>query len=82
MDIGDAGSDNGEHKPRAIPTNLPTSLDDRRHAPVEDYVRETEMYDGWQGRCPGPPSSRRPVAGDAATRNFPGLLPLQVNPSS
>lgn len=42
-------SNNGEPKPRAMPADLPTSLDDRRHAPMEDYIPETEMYDGWQG---------------------------------
>ncbi|OAQ73119.1 DIL and ankyrin domain-containing protein [Pochonia chlamydosporia 170] len=43
-------TNNGDPKPRAVPDDLPTSLDDRRHAPVEDYIRETEMYDGWQGQ--------------------------------
>ena len=37
-----------EKKPRALPSDLPTSLDDRRHVPVE-LVQETEYYDGWQG---------------------------------
>ncbi|OAA80353.1 DIL and ankyrin domain containing protein [Akanthomyces lecanii RCEF 1005] len=42
--------DDGEHyPPRPMPTNLPTSLNDRRHAPVEYIVPETEIYDGWQG---------------------------------
>ncbi|KAK2597957.1 hypothetical protein QQS21_005873 [Conoideocrella luteorostrata] len=49
MDPGDLSND-GEFKPRTIPADLPTSLDDRRHAPTEDYVAETEMYDGWQGQ--------------------------------
>lgn len=48
MDIGDSNSDSGEQRPRAVPADLPTSLDDRRNVPV-DYVPETEMYDGWQG---------------------------------
>lgn len=42
-------SNSGDPKPRVIPADLPRSLNDRRHAPVEDYVPETEMYDGWQG---------------------------------
>ncbi|KAL6860393.1 hypothetical protein ACO1O0_004421 [Amphichorda felina] len=49
MDLGGPDSDSGDHKPRPLPSDLPQSLDDRTHAPVEDYVRETEMYDGWQG---------------------------------
>lgn len=35
-------------KPRALPDDLPTSLDDRRHAPI--IAEETEMYDAWQGQ--------------------------------
>ncbi|KAL7798153.1 hypothetical protein V8C37DRAFT_407815 [Trichoderma ceciliae] len=51
MDPGDSGSDNGgDNKPRAIPADLPTSLDDRRHASGEFTMPETEMYDGWQGQ--------------------------------
>ena len=37
-------------KPRALPPDLPKSLDDRR-AP-QSYGGETEMYDGWQGKDP------------------------------
>src|SRR5688572_20967482 len=48
MDIGDLSSDHGESKPRELPSDLPKSLNDRRHVPV-DLVPETEMYDGWQG---------------------------------
>lgn len=49
MDLGDTGSEHGnEPKPRALPSDLPKSLDDRRHVPI-DLVPETEMYDGWQG---------------------------------
>lgn len=49
MDPGDSGSDNGGEKRRTIPADLPTSLDDRRHAAGEFTMPETEMYDGWQG---------------------------------
>ncbi|KAG6019680.1 hypothetical protein E4U41_003138 [Claviceps citrina] len=42
-------SNNGDYRQR-ITADLPTSLDDRRHAPMENYVAETEMYDGWQGQ--------------------------------
>ncbi|KAH6891214.1 hypothetical protein B0T10DRAFT_528498 [Thelonectria olida] len=49
MDLGDAVDAEGDQKPRVLPHDLPTSLDDRRHAPV-DLVPETEMYDGWQGQ--------------------------------
>ncbi|KAL6864217.1 hypothetical protein J3F83DRAFT_762040 [Trichoderma novae-zelandiae] len=47
MDLGDSGGDTGR---RTIPGDLPTSLDDRRHAAGEFTVPETEMYDGWQGQ--------------------------------
>ena len=43
-------SENGEEevfRPRELPSDLPTSLNDRR--PVRSYAGETEMYDGWQG---------------------------------
>lgn len=51
MDFGDPGSDpGGEQKPRTLPLDLPKSLDDRRHTAAENYVPETELYDGWQGK--------------------------------
>lgn len=34
-------------RPRALPSDLPKSLDDRQ--PVRHYGAETEMYDAWQG---------------------------------
>lgn len=34
-------------KPRALPDDLPRSLDDRRNVPM--IGEETEMYDAWQG---------------------------------
>lgn len=40
-----------ENKKKALPDDLPKSLDDRRHVPTE-LVPETEMYDGWQGMYP------------------------------
>ncbi|OKL63165.1 hypothetical protein UA08_01167 [Talaromyces atroroseus] len=40
--------EDGLEKPRILPPDLPTSLDDRRRAP--EYAGETEMYDGWQGQ--------------------------------
>jgi hypothetical protein len=57
MDIGDSSSDHGEStRPRDLPSDLPKSLNDRRHVPV-DLVPETEMYDGWQGALqPGDPA--------------------------
>lgn len=55
MDYGDinSGGFGGDEsppreQPRALPADLPKSLDDRRRMPT-DYVQETEMYDGWQG---------------------------------
>ena len=35
------------NRPRQLPPDLPTSLDDRRKAPV--FGGETEIYDAWQG---------------------------------
>ena len=54
-DEGGFGSDGGAYEPqqqkkKELPPDLPRSLDDRRHAPAEHLVTETEMYDGWQGR--------------------------------
>jgi hypothetical protein len=59
MDIGDL--DNGgdisggfdeqssvQKRPRALPDDLPKSLDDRRNVPSH-FTQETEMYDAWQG---------------------------------
>ncbi|KAM0191365.1 hypothetical protein ACHAPA_002126 [Fusarium lateritium] len=54
MDLGDSLSPDGfgqpDDKPRPLPADLPTSLDDRRHVPNEHLITETEMYDGWQGQ--------------------------------
>lgn len=56
MDLGDSTAGSGDDRPpRAIPADLPTSLDDRRHRPAEGLVPETEMYDGWQGPSAAPP---------------------------
>ncbi|MCJ1310678.1 hypothetical protein MMC25_004344 [Agyrium rufum] len=56
MDIGDPhrSEDDGGFsedelpRKRELPSDLPTSLNDRR--PVRSYAGETEMYDGWQGQ--------------------------------
>lgn len=40
-------SDGDIARPRALPDDLPKSLDDRRTVPI--YGEETEMYDAWQG---------------------------------
>lgn len=37
-------------RPRQLPADLPTSLDDRRAVPM--LGEETEMYDAWQGEWP------------------------------
>lgn len=42
---GDEAGDT--QKPRALPLDLPKSLDDRRRP--TGFVPETELYDGWQG---------------------------------
>jgi hypothetical protein len=56
MDLGGSEdlSDHGDQqeqqqKPRELPDDLPKSLNDRKQVHT-DYVPETEMYDGWQGR--------------------------------
>ena len=53
MDLGTTSGFGGfsekEKKPRELPDDLPKSLDDRKRVP--DLVQETELYDGWQGRC-------------------------------
>ncbi|KAK7724035.1 hypothetical protein SLS64_000369 [Diaporthe eres] len=43
----DVGGGGGE-RPKVLPADLPTSLDDRRMP--REPVPETEMYDGWQGQ--------------------------------
>ncbi|KAI0161412.1 hypothetical protein GGR57DRAFT_490118 [Xylariaceae sp. FL1272] len=48
-DGGGFGDDDQPKKPRALPADLPKSLDDRRVVQAE-FVPETEMYDGWQGQ--------------------------------
>ena len=55
MDIGDQndaesngfGEEQTQPRPRALPDDLPKSLDDRKSVPV--FTPETEMYDAWQG---------------------------------
>lgn len=49
MDLEEVGGfAGGDPKPRQLPDDLPTSLDDRRSVPV--YGAETEIYDAWQGK--------------------------------
>ncbi|EEH08621.1 DIL and Ankyrin domain-containing protein [Histoplasma capsulatum G186AR] len=53
LDYHDDGDDGeGENdtapKPRQLPDDLPTSLDDRRSVPT--FGPETEIYDAWQGQ--------------------------------
>ena len=50
-DHGFAGSDEDEAptQARQLPSDLPTSLDDRRTVNIMN--EETEMYDAWQGMC-------------------------------
>jgi hypothetical protein len=46
-DLGDLGTYTADKpKPRQLPPDLPTSLDDRREVHL---AAETEMYDAWQG---------------------------------
>jgi hypothetical protein len=45
---GENGFAETQTRPRQLPDDLPTSLDDRRHTP--HMGPETEMYDAWQGR--------------------------------
>lgn len=53
-------------KKRALPADLPTSLDDRKHVSAE-LVPEMELYDGWQGWFPIP----HPTPGNTLTHTFP-----------
>lgn len=54
MDIGDhddgdiGGFQAERERPRALPADLPTSLNDRRSVPA--FNAEMEMYDAWQGQ--------------------------------
>lgn len=90
MDIGDNGGDAGgfdevgaTQKPRALPEDLPKSLDDRKNVPSH-FTPETEMYDAWQGtEVPSswvsPKSSLTPV-GQSQFLTTPVLAkPLQFN---
>ncbi|KAK1772592.1 hypothetical protein QBC33DRAFT_575121 [Phialemonium atrogriseum] len=45
----DTSGDVPMEKKRALPDDLPTSLDDRKHVSAE-LVPEMELYDGWQGQ--------------------------------
>lgn len=68
FDEGDAGT----KKPKALPADLPTSLDDRRM--VREPVVETEMYDGWQGaRRPYIPSLEFVIA-PPGTRQLTSII--------
>lgn len=51
MDAEDSNIEFGrpQRKSVILPPDLPKSLDDRRHAPIDTLIPETEMYDGWQG---------------------------------
>ena len=53
MDPADSNelSDHGERNTMDLPQDLPRSLNDRKHFHAE-FVPETEMYDGWQGKTP------------------------------
>ncbi|KAI9799218.1 MAG: hypothetical protein M1825_004861 [Sarcosagium campestre] len=54
MDLGvvhsdeENGFEDAPQRPRQLPSDLPTSLDDRRHVPR--FEPPTEMYDAWQGQ--------------------------------
>jgi len=50
LDLDPTHTGDDPPKPRQLPADLPTSLDDRRavHLPAE----EMEIYDAWQGEWP------------------------------
>lgn len=52
------GDDPQLPKPRQLPADLPTSLDDRRH--VRMPPEEMEIYDAWQGEWPRMPDLHPP----------------------
>ncbi|KAH7040791.1 LOW QUALITY PROTEIN: uncharacterized protein B0I36DRAFT_419749 [Microdochium trichocladiopsis] len=75
IDSGGFGGDDGspkEQKPRALPDDLPKSLDDRRRMPT-DLVQETELYDGWQGQSQflTSPIAAKPLQFDNLTLDDP-----------
>ncbi|RYP06487.1 hypothetical protein DL764_003138 [Monosporascus ibericus] len=79
MDLGisDSGGFGAEEqqqaeKPRELPADLPTSLDDRRRMPLE-LPPETEFYDGWQGQSQflTTPVVAKPLAFDNLTLDDP-----------
>ena len=47
MDSPDEEAPVPNQKPRQLPSDLPTSLNDRRSVPV--FNQETEIYDAWAG---------------------------------
>lgn len=87
MDFGEQDSggfgDDQPTKPRDLPSDLPKSLDDRRAAPTDHLVRETEFYDGWQGVCP-PPIFISPFPGGPGRVYAASAdpMPHQDNPNS
>lgn len=48
-DDDDDDGDKSVVKPRALPKDLPTSLEDRRGYGSEYVSQDTEYYDAWQG---------------------------------
>ncbi|KZF25237.1 DIL and ankyrin domain-containing protein [Xylona heveae TC161] len=92
MDLNDdhheAGTDldSGSPKPRALPDDLPRSLDDRRLAPT--FGAETEIYDAWQGQSqffttpvPARPLDFRLSLEESRYRDDPTALALEDNDS-
>ncbi|CAK7267402.1 hypothetical protein SEPCBS119000_002528 [Sporothrix epigloea] len=68
-----SGDEAGEtQKPRALPLDLPKSLDDRRRP--TGLVPETEIYDGWQGHSQflTSPMLAKPLGFDDLSLNDPG----------
>ncbi len=71
--------DDAPGRPRKLPADLPTSLNDRR-AP-RSYGGETEMYDAWQGTDGVAPRARAQIV-PGISRVRAAHIPRQASRSS
>lgn len=79
MDLGDLRDDDfdiGTNRPRVLPPDLPTSLDDRRRTPLLNT--EAEVYDAWQGGMTSAKPSSSPSFSPAT---FTIIIPFNTPPT-
>lgn len=86
MDLGesDGGSPTGfrssgdepTERKRALPADLPKTLDDRKHVSAE-LMPEIELYDGWQGWFP---LTTTPTPSNSFTDDYPGQSQFLTSP--